>query len=390
MYIMKSNEIYRIFGTDYKEMTKRLLDEASLALSIKAKAGCLPSPVIGIKPNLVSPVPASFGATTHPEIIAGIIEYLQENHFNNIIICEGSWVGDKTSDAFEYCGYNTLAKKYGVRIFDTKKDSSYKSKYKDVEFNICSCVKKINFLINVPVLKGHCQTKVTCALKNMKGLIPDTEKRRFHSMGLHRPIAYLNKCIRQDFIVIDGICGDPYFEDGGNPLERNCIMAAKDPVLADAYACTVLGIRPEDVQYIQLAAKEKAGNSCLNDLILTDITDEGRNTFSFSGEPLGTTSLSEDSVPMDIKYAATEIDSCSACYNALVNALLYLKEKGLLTELTEDKGCKFSIGQGFKGTTCTDEKNIGVGNCTRCFARSIPGCPPSPEDIISYLSSTDL
>ena len=37
-----------------------------------------------------------------------------------------------------------------------------------MELNVCERVKEIDFLINVPVLKGHCQTKITCALKNMK------------------------------------------------------------------------------------------------------------------------------------------------------------------------------------------------------------------------------
>lgn len=63
---------------------------------------------IGIKPNLVSPSEASWGATTHPEIVAGIIEYLQENGYGNIAILEGSWVGDKTTEAYEVCGYREL------------------------------------------------------------------------------------------------------------------------------------------------------------------------------------------------------------------------------------------------------------------------------------------
>ena len=37
---------------------------------------------------------------------------------------------------------------------------------------ICDSALALDFLINDPVLKGHCQTKITCALKNMKGLIP--------------------------------------------------------------------------------------------------------------------------------------------------------------------------------------------------------------------------
>lgn len=70
----------------------------------------------------------------------------------------------------------------------------------DMELQICECAKKVDFMINVPVMKGHCQTKITCALKNMKGLLPNKEKRHFHAMGLHRPIAHLGLGIHQDFI----------------------------------------------------------------------------------------------------------------------------------------------------------------------------------------------
>ena len=86
---MQKHQILKIYGTDYKGMTKRLLTEADLKERIPGKEAR-----IGIKPNLVSPTPASYGATTHPEVVAGIIEYLQENGFRNLVIAEGSWVGD--------------------------------------------------------------------------------------------------------------------------------------------------------------------------------------------------------------------------------------------------------------------------------------------------------
>ena len=52
-------------------MTKRLLEAAELDSLIGDR-----SSRIGIKPNLVVPAPAEFGATTHPEVVAGVIEYL--------------------------------------------------------------------------------------------------------------------------------------------------------------------------------------------------------------------------------------------------------------------------------------------------------------------------
>ena len=120
----------------------------------------------------------------------------------------------------------------------------------------------LDFLINVPVMKGHCQTKITCALKNLKGLIPNCEKRHFHAMGLHEPIAHLAAEIVPDFTVVDSICGDWDFEDGGNPVELNRILAAADPVLCDAYVCHFMGYEVEEVPYIKMAEALGAGDAC--------------------------------------------------------------------------------------------------------------------------------
>lgn len=368
---MKQNEILKSYGTDYKEMAKQLLIKADLVSLLLAKLSELSKPnnlSIGIKPNLVAPTPASFGATTHPEIVEGIIEFLKENGFDNITILEGSWVGDKTSEAFEFCGYNALAKKYNVKIFDTQKDTYKTVIHNNYNVNICSCLDNIDFLINVPVLKGHCQTKMTCALKNLKGVIPNTEKRRFHTEGLHKPIAYLNKAIKQDFIVVDHICGDPDFEEGGNPLVTNCIMAGLDPVLIDSCACDILGYKPSDVEYVSLADSLGIGCADLSKASIITINGEKTNSTSTIHKLL------------EVNYLANEIDSCSACYAALTAALEILKDEGLLEYL--DK--KICIGQGYKNAPPSDDK-IGIGACCASFKLNVKGCPPTEKEIYAYL-----
>ena len=87
---MQSQEILKIYGTDYKEMTKKLLREADLKGEIPSS-----DTKIGIKPNLVSPTAASYGATTHPEIVEGIVEYLKGEGFFDLRILEGSWWATK-------------------------------------------------------------------------------------------------------------------------------------------------------------------------------------------------------------------------------------------------------------------------------------------------------
>ncbi len=361
---MKKNEIWRSYGTDYKEMTKRLLVQSGLEEMLPGKTA-----KIAIKPNLVTPAPAKIGGTTHPEVVAGIIEFLQEIGYGNIVIAEGSWVGDKTAEAFDYCGYNSLAAEYGVELLDMQKQKGVSVDCGGMDLEICRCVKDWDFLINVPVLKGHCQTHITCALKNMKGLIPNTEKRRFHTMGLHKPIAHLNAGIHQDFIVIDHICGDLDFEEGGSPVVRNCVMTACDPVLVDAYVCSLLGYETGAVEYVGLADRLGIGSSDLTDLRL--ITCEGE---PFEDLP--------EHRHLDVSYAVDEIDSCSACYGVLIPALDRLREEGLLDRLP----AQISIGQGHRGKT----GKIGVGNCTAKFDFCIKGCPPKEEDIYTALRDLAL
>lgn len=393
---MKKNQILKIYGTDYKEMTRFLLEEADLAAHLPEKEKC-----IGIKPNLVAPTPADCGATTHPEIVAGIIEYLQERGYHNIMLTEGSWVGDKTSDAIEACGYDKLIETYGVVFRDAQKEHGVEMDCAGLPLSLCQCVQEIDFLINVPVLKVHCQTKITCALKNMKGLIPNKEKRRFHAMGLHRPIAHLNAGIQQDFVVVDHICGDLDFEDGGNPVVRNCVMAACDPVLTDAYVCHLLHYEVGEVPYIRMA--EELGVGCA-DLEQAEIyekqylkqkknRDQAHKTaalrdasMSESKEDVLTrwkcVSVDNDVLPLSRKVvelcdAVEEVESCSACYGYLIPTLERLKKEGLLETLDT----RICIGQGYQGK----KGRLGVGSCTSAFEYNLKGCPPTEDQIYEFL-----
>ena len=323
---------------------------------------------IGIKPNLVCASPASEGATTHPEIVEGIILYLLDNGFRNIKIIEGSWVGDSTKRAFKVCGYEDISKRYGVPLIDLKDDGYIAKTYKGIEISICKTVFDLDYLINVPLIKGHCQTKITCALKNLKGIIPDREKRRFHTLGLHKPIAYLNAVIKQDLIIADCICPDPYFEEGGRPAKLNRIAAGYDPVLMDCYAAKTLGYEPDDIKYIGLARDEGVGNYINADTEFIYIYDHSSDENELR------------IVQKEKKYLRLidEADACSACYSNLASAMEKLNEMGL-TDSFADQIC---IGQAYRGY----KGYLGIGNCTSCFEKYLPGCPPDVDSIIKFLA----
>jgi len=358
---MEKNEIIEIYGKDIEGMTIRLAQEADLASLIGDRVKR-----IGLKPNLVNDKPASSGATTHPQIAAGLISYLKGKGFNDITILEGSWTGCSTEKAFKACGYSKLAEESGVKLIDTKRDKTRTVDCKGIKLEICESALSIDFMINLPVLKGHCQTRLTCALKNNKGLIPDREKSRFHTIGLTKPIAHLNTCLRNDFIVVDGICGDPNFEIGGSPFYRGMLYAARDPVLCDTWAASLMGLSLDAIPYIGLAEKLGIGSANIRGAKVRKLNDSDARTNAASAQ---------SGQAMQFASYINESNACSSCYASLIFALSKMNREQL--DRLKEKIC---IGQGFKGK----KGNLGIGQCCSSFKKFCPGCPPSGEEVLTF------
>ena len=352
--------ITAIYGNDPLDMAKRLLDAEKAADSIDRDSG------VTIKPNLVVARPADGGATTHVEIIAGIIEYLQDNGIKNISIIEGSWLGDNTKRAFKICGYEAVAKRYGVGLHDTKDDSSTPVQTPAGNIRICDKALSAGCIINVPVLKGHCQTRMTCALKNLKGCIPDSEKQRFHRDGLDRLIAGLATGLKPAFTLVDNLCGDLDFEEGGNPVKTDRLFLGRDPFQIDLMGAKLMGFAPRDIGYLRHGAEWGLGTLDAAGLELTELN---RPAAAGTPRPSGKVSQLAKNIQSD--------QACSACYATLIHALKRLTDQGVRPE-------GICIGQGWKGKT---PGGIGVGECCRGAKKYVPGCPPTAADIVKTLGA---
>jgi len=364
---MVSNRIFVQYGNDPKEMVKAVLRRASIAAALDKNAS------YALKPNLVVGKPAETGATTTPEITAGVIEYLQDHGCTRISIMESSWVGEDTRRAFKTCGYEMLAKRYGVSLVDLKRDRTVTVRAVDMELELCRSAVETDVLINLPVLKGHCQVGMTCALKNLKGCIPDGEKRRYHTLGLHEPIALLNTVLKQNIIIVDGLRGDLTFEEGGTPVPMDMVVLGTDPVLIDSFAAGLMGFDLEKIPYIRRAEELGAGSM---DLRSAEILEEGQRPKRRPAEAGGVLRRAGE-----IRRLTALVDdgsACSACYGGLIHALYRMDNpRGFLPE----KG-KLFIGQDFRGK---GGRGIGIGNCTSGFDLFCPGCPPKAAEIRMFL-----
>jgi hypothetical protein len=189
--------------------------------------------------------------------------------------------------------------------------------------------------------------------------------KRFHTLGIHKPVAVLNALLKVQYNVVDGICGDLSFEEGGTPVEANRIIAGHSSLLVDSYCAQLIGYKPDDIEYLSIGKKIGLGE-CFSQT--TKVVELNSNR-----KPLK--QIKSNRIADKYSNLINEDAACSVCYAALVFAL---QRKGASTL----RGKNISIGQGFKGKSAD---GIGIGNCTKGFAKYVKGCPPSAADILSVL-----
>ena len=350
-------KIYQIYGQDAHDMTLKLLEAANAISRVPSGVG------VALKPNLVIADVPEHGAVTHPGVLSGCIEYFQSHGVRDISVIEGSWVGDETMRAMRRAGYDAVLKRYNVPFHDLKKDKTRAVDTPAGRIDICCRALDAGLLVDLPVLKGHCQTAMTCALKNLKGCLPDREKRHFHAMGLTKPIAALGAALKPGLIVVDSICGDLNFEEGGTPVETNRMFLGTDAVQVDAYGASLMGLPLSQVGYVELAERYGAGRATIDAGDIINL-NEPSDVKSYP-KPSGTVAKLTRRVKQD--------RACSACFANLVRAL-YASGYG------EDVDIR--IGQGFQGQTF---EGLGIGRCCKGASQCVMGCPPTAEQIANAL-----
>ena len=358
----KMATIYEIYGSDAHAMTMALMEAAHIADRIPRGGS------VALKPNLVTASRPEEGATTHAGVLSGCMEYLQAHGFTRISVIEGSWVGGDTAQAFRTAGYDQVCREYGVPYYDLKRDKTRTVQTALRPMEICCRALDTDFLINLPVLKGHCQTAMTCALKNCKGCLPDREKRRFHAEGLHRPIAALAARLRPQVTIVDSICGDLNFEEGGTPVHTNRMYLGSDPVQVDAYSCKLMGLRLSQVPYISLAQEMGGGSAAIRDSDLVKLNEP----------EAGTAYLTPSGAVAALTRGVHQDSACSACYASLVRALYRAKQEGCRVRQP------IYIGQAFRGRSLD---GIGIGACCSGAACPVKGCPPTADAILEALQA---
>ena len=197
-----------------------------------------------------------YGFITTARIVEDVIKILREHGCRDISIGEGTIedkeLGSDTLKGYKWSGIAKVAKKYDVRLIDFNKQPYKQVELDGYKISISKIALEADFLVNLPVLKTHCQTKVSLGFKNLKGCLSMGSKRSFHETDLERMIALLNTEVKPALTIIDGIYAMEHGPSAmGTAHRMNLIIAGKDNLSCDIVGSKVLGIEPSSVEYLK-------------------------------------------------------------------------------------------------------------------------------------------
>ena len=367
------SDVALFYGTDPEPALRRLAE------AIGPFTALAPTARVVIKPNLVVSRRQWLGANTRPETVEALVVLLREHGVHDITVADGSGMGESATRAFEICGYTEIARKHGVRLLDIERDRFVQRATRAAgpfsELSISKSVAECDYLINVPVIKAHSQTRVTCSLKNLKGVMPRKLKSGFHGVDLERAIAQLADLVVPDLVIADGTYGDLTSELGGRPVNIGVVAAGLDPLAIDCFAAATLGFMPQQISHIAHYARARG----------VDL-EMFRPRLRELNRPTGDRVFQTDTQQFR-SYTCTVHagGACCTCCGNLHFALERLREARLLQR--EDH---YYIGRGHTlRAPGSKGRTVVVGDCARRELSvaefpliDVPGCPPNADAIV--------
>jgi uncharacterized protein (DUF362 family) len=278
-----------------------------------------------LKPNAGAVVESGEPRNTDPRIIEAMIMLLQELGVNDILVGESSIVGIDTMTAFRSMGIDAIAERSKVQLIDLKK-LPFKEKIVPDPFilssiKISSLVDEVDAIINLPKLKTGLAVPVSLGLKNLKGFLPDAEKKRFHHTHLSKAIADLAQIVKPHLTIIDGITASELYE----PKETNILFAGSDVLAVDAVAARAVDLNPAEIEYMALA--EEAGVGTID---LEHVQVVGRSLYETHVDLKKGPNQSKAYIDLFPEVKIIDGEACSGCVGVVYMGLKFAKERGTL------------------------------------------------------------
>lgn len=213
-----------------------------------------------LKPNLVEFDSATV-INTDASVIAAAVELFHRLGATEVKIGEGPGHRRDTLDLADDARYRDIIPKFDSIFTDLNRDdvSPIKNFAGEPEFYFANTVLAADLIVSLAKMKTHHWAGATLSMKNFFGLVPGSiygwPKNKLHYIGIPESIVELNRVFRNTFAIVDGVVGmEGNGPIQGTPKPAGVLVMGSDLVAVDATCCRIMGIDPEKVDYLRMAA----------------------------------------------------------------------------------------------------------------------------------------
>jgi uncharacterized protein (DUF362 family)/NAD-dependent dihydropyrimidine dehydrogenase PreA subunit len=248
------------------DTAKALRDAIDLAGGLKVSGTVL------IKPNLSCARPAGSGLVTNVDVVAAMVRMVAEQGARPVV-GDLPILGWDAARVYDATGIRAIEKAGGELL-------EWETNHVEIQLPGAKVLKKVRIakpaieadaIINMPVLKHHFFTHVSGAMKNLFGLVQPSFRPVVHVLGLDEPLVDLYEFLRPrialnvmdaTFIAQSVRASGPFYGPTAarSVSQLNTILASTDAVAMDAVAAEIVGVDPEDIEMVRIAAGRGLGD----------------------------------------------------------------------------------------------------------------------------------
>lgn len=214
-----------------------------------------------LKPNLVE-FDAATVINTDAAVIAAALEVFHSLGASEVKIGEGPGHRRDTLDLADDARYRASVPKFESIFTDLNRDdvSPVANFAGESQFYFPNAVLGADLIVSLAKMKTHHWAGATLSMKNFFGVVPGSvygwPKNKLHYLGISESIVALNRQFRSKvFGIVDGVIGmEGNGPIQGTPKPAGVLVMGRDLVAVDATCARIMGIDPEKMDYLRMAA----------------------------------------------------------------------------------------------------------------------------------------
>ncbi len=290
---------------------------------------------VAIKPNMLSASAPEKAVVTHPVFFAAAVRMVKA-HGGVPVLVESPAFQSLEKVALK-TGYDRIIAEERMEVWDNKSvaviTNDQGRKFK--RFEVAKPLMEADILLNLPKIKTHAITCLTCAVKNLFGTIPGLAKSQWHMraqtreefpefiLDFYGAIKALFNNGRRVLHLVDGIIGMEGEGPGpaGTPRRLDMVLAGTDAVAVDRVVAHLTGLDVAKIATIGSAAQRGLGVGKLEDIEIAGQAIEAMAVQNFKAPGRSFSSRIQDGLlgfnavkNLCVEKPVPSAERCTLCY----------------------------------------------------------------------------